>query len=122
MTLRMRFRRPSWGFFRQFKLRNVLKPQFKPLFRRMEFLSNIGDDEGLDVIKEKGDELVAFVSSFNMGEFYSAAIKKILQPPSIGAVLVIGHPESQRRYDEARAARRSRYIQQVRQGVAEIHG
>lgn len=64
--------------FRHFKDPIILKPQFHPLFMRMQFLNPL--DENLDTkkISELVEELIEFVDALEMGSFYSKRISNLL--------------------------------------------
>jgi len=101
-------------FFRRHKHRNILKPQFNPIYRRLEFLYAIGDSDKVSILEVRSDELVGLVSTLAMGQYFGSAIAKLLKPPSSGMVLTIGDPTSEARARVHRAARDQQYRQQLR--------
>jgi hypothetical protein len=81
--------------FRRYKHRNILKPQFNPIFRRLAFLSSMNDSDDADVLKEDAKELVELVLNLAMGQFYGMSLKTLLDPPKGGIVTVLGDPASE---------------------------
>jgi hypothetical protein len=80
--------------FRKFKDPTILSSQFAPLFERLRFL--IFSDEGTDAttIKNRVDELVTFVRSLSMGQFYGDRIASLLKMPMAFGVLSLDLPEA----------------------------
>lgn len=72
--------------FRQFKDPTILKPQFHPLFVRMKFLDQVKGDSKYEDLRRCSMDLVDFVSSLEMGSFYSKTIWERLRPPAIISV------------------------------------
>jgi hypothetical protein len=71
--------------FREFKNRQILKPQFKAILKRMNFLSRV-QELPIREVEERGRELVEFVSIFTMGEFYAKQLNRLLECPRKPAV------------------------------------
>ncbi len=67
--------------FRKFKDPTLLSNEFEPLYRRMTFLTNVKESDNEYKIRESISELIEFVASLKMGNFYSKQIKKLIQQP-----------------------------------------
>jgi hypothetical protein len=69
--------------FRDYKDPLILSPQFDPLFRRCEFLLSLDKSHfGVNIAKNKADELIQFISELEMGSFYADAIGRCIEKPS----------------------------------------
>lgn len=90
------------GLFRKFKDPTILSPQFEPLFARRCFLIQIEEASTSTAIDARVKELVEFVRSLSMGQFYAERIASILKMPMEFGVLSLGLPEQayQRRIQE----------------------
>src|SRR5262249_54052945 len=55
--------------FRKYKDPTILKPQFHPLFTRLQFLDNIDSIPTTHDLSRKAEELVLFVAVLEMGRF-----------------------------------------------------
>jgi hypothetical protein len=91
--------------FRNFKDPTILRSQFEPLFRRLQFLDNISNAANVGELAEKCEELSQFVSVLNMGEFYKGAIGKLTKRPPRGYSVRLGgrdpeHEALVRRHDQ----------------------
>ncbi|MDD5058275.1 MAG: HNH endonuclease signature motif containing protein [Sideroxydans sp.] len=88
--------------FRQFKDPAILKPQFQPIFTRQLFLENIAlNNEAVDSIETQANELIEFVRSFEMGEFYGKKLNEFIGPLRRAFIMSLG-PGSDLRYEEQR--------------------
>ena len=67
--------------FRIHKDPMILSSQFEPLFRRLSWLLNVGDNFDGDRCQSLSEDLIAFVSNFEMGEYYADKLKRLLQRP-----------------------------------------
>ena len=67
--------------FRFYKDPAILKPQFHPLFSRMLFLDSIADDQDAKEVQRQAQELIDFVASLEMGQFYGKQIERLLRRP-----------------------------------------
>ena len=68
--------------FRIHKDPSILSPQFHALFPRLQFMDSIKGDEtasGLKELEDKSKELVDFIASINMGDFYSKQIHELVK-------------------------------------------
>lgn len=72
------------ALFRKYKDPFILKPQFQPLFKRLEFLQRL-DHTDLHALKSETKELLEFVAGMEMGAFYAKEIKKITNKPYMRA-------------------------------------
>ena len=91
-------------FFRRYKHRSILKPQFDAIFRRMRFLHVIDNSE-MDSLFAQAEELTRFVQHLEMGMFYAGELAKLLSESSSitwrkidGRVEEIGRPERVQKY------------------------
>lgn len=62
--------------FRKYKDPTILSDEFEPLFRRMNFLYDI--ENGSIELSSSVKELIEFVASLKMGDFYSKRIKELI--------------------------------------------
>jgi hypothetical protein len=67
---------------RQFKDPSVLKPQFQPIFRRLQWLDEIGDTQSVETLTPRALELVNFLVAFEMGIYYGGRVHELLKPPA----------------------------------------
>jgi hypothetical protein len=65
--------------FRQFKDPIILKPQFHPLFIRMQFLSSIDESVSAKNLTALSEELIEFVEVLEMGGFYAKRISELIK-------------------------------------------
>ncbi len=66
--------------FRKFKDPTVLSPQFYPLYKRLKVLdTHIANIRDPDVLKQDLKDLIEFVSTLAMGQYYSKKIKEIMK-------------------------------------------
>ena len=70
------------SLFRFHKDPTILKPEFEPLFRRLHFLDDIKDTDNVEELKTRANEFCEFVSSLEMGAFYSKQIEKLTKYPA----------------------------------------
>ena len=108
-------------FFRAYKHRLILKPQFNALFRRMQFLDAISDNQSVASLHRCGQELAEFIGALELGGFYSAAIRKLLElPPGRGPAVIPGDPESEEANRAARRKYDERYRMQLRTAAVAV--
>jgi len=107
-------------FFRRYKHRNILKPQFNPVFKRMSFLKHIHEKEGHEALVRKVEELMGIVRCLEMGEFYSECLKKLLKVPARGAVVIVGDPASEARFEETIKQHNHQYREQLAAALPEV--
>lgn len=67
--------------FRKFKDPTILKTQFHPLFKRMKFLYELDSNSNFFYLSSKSNELIEFVASLKMGDFYTKRISALMDPP-----------------------------------------
>jgi hypothetical protein len=102
------------AFFRRYKHRNIMKPQFNPIFARMAFLNEIAEASN-HVLATKANELTDFVQNFEKGPFYAPKLQELLKPP-LGpiAAFPMGLDE-ELRYETRRREDDKRYREQLQQ-------
>ena len=66
------------ALFKKYRDPYILKPQFKPLFMRFNFLVNLHEDCNYKRLRDQVDELIQFVSNLKMGFFYANKISKLI--------------------------------------------
>ena len=67
------------ALFRKHKDPAILKPQFDPLYTRQIFLNEVEiNDKSTDSLVQKANELIEFVLSLEMGDFYGEKIKELI--------------------------------------------
>jgi hypothetical protein len=105
--------------FREYKDPTILKPQFHPLFSRLQFLDSIGDDTDIGGLRQQADELVAFVAELEMGNFYSKKIRELTRDyPPAG---VVGDPEAEHQYRLKKRKWEETYRERLRRVRDEVY-
>lgn len=67
--------------FRKYKDPAILKPQFHPIYTRQLFLETVMlSEEPIDDIESQANELIEFIQSFEMGEFYGRRLNELIGP------------------------------------------
>lgn len=66
-----------FSLFRKYKDPSILAPQFKPLYDRVQVFFNTNTQEENRILL---NDLLSFVSQFNLGTYYSDRIFRILDP------------------------------------------
>jgi len=99
----------------------VLKPQFHPLFLRIQFL-NVDKipNPAPDVVSQQAVELVEFVAEMEMGAFYSKKINELIKKTKYAGVWTgaPGEAERRRSQDEERGRE---YLQKLREVKEEVY-
>lgn len=97
--------------FREHKDPTILKPEFEPLFRRLIFLYMVDDRSNVDGAREAIDELVAFVATLSLGDFYSPRLESLLKhsAPEVWFLDESDH-EIQKRMQRRRDGQRAKLI------------
>jgi len=92
----------------------VLKPQFHPLFLRIQFL-DVDKKSNPDpkVLEQQASELVGFVAEMEMGNFYSKKINELVKKPKYATSWSGSTGESERRRTD-NEERGKEYLQQLR--------
>ena len=106
------------ALFRKFKDPTILSPQFEPLFARFRFLNNRDESIAADTIGDCIEELVAFVRSLSMGQFYGDKIASLLKMPMQFGVLVAQLPEPE--YQRHRAEHNAECLAVLDSGREEV--
>ncbi|MBA2881800.1 hypothetical protein HNR65_002131 [Desulfosalsimonas propionicica] len=89
--------------FRKYKDPTILKPQFHPIYERTLFLNEIEiNDSNVAEIENRAKELIEFVASLEMGDFYSKRLNELVGPLKRVFVMALGggpdpHYERQRK-------------------------
>jgi len=106
---------PLLAFFRVHKHRRILAPQFRSVFSRMAFLEEQVEPtpEAIKLLRRQVEELVEFVRHMEHGEFFSKRLAALLKYPGGPYAVVIGDPESERRFDSTIAENRRTFLAQV---------
>ncbi|MDF7809665.1 HNH endonuclease signature motif containing protein [Pontiellaceae bacterium B12219] len=94
---------PKLILFRRYKDPTILTPQFHPIYTRLQYLDEVEESENqISDITDNSNELIEFIASLEMGEFYAKRLKEILIPPHRVRVSVFGNgSESNRRNEDA---------------------
>ncbi len=71
------------SLFRIYKDPTILKPQFHPIFTRLQFLESKEGELTLEELEEKAIELVEFIFTMEKGEFYGTIIGRIIIPQDL---------------------------------------
>jgi hypothetical protein len=65
--------------FRQFRDPAIFLSQFHAVYCRMSFvLPGATDNNDVDQVRKKADDLIAFISHLNMGEYYAEKIRALI--------------------------------------------
>lgn len=102
------------SLFRQFREPAILEPQFRPLFKRLQFLDKIEDDSDVDYLQRCTEELISFVANLEMGEHYSKQISGLIRKPKYVRTMLVGDPASQARWQESRIREAHEYRKTLR--------
>ncbi|MCC4309757.1 MAG: HNH endonuclease signature motif containing protein [Alcanivorax sp.] len=82
---------PKLNLFRNFKDPSILRPQFHPIYVRQRFLDDVEVNvEPVQDLERKSNELIEFVASLEMGDFYSKRIKELIGRPNRAFVYSFG--------------------------------
>ena len=104
-------------FFRRYKHRLILRPQFKPLFRRMQAVLTVAESDGVFLLGPRVSEFVDLVRNMTMGAFYANELLRILKPIPDPTQVVIGDEESEARHRDRQTRRDKRYRERVREAT-----
>lgn len=106
---------PKLQLFRKYKDPAILKPQFHPIYLRQRFLDDVAPgDESAAEIERQAKELIDFVESFEMGNFYSKRLRDLIGPIGRAFVLSLGSgpdPNYERQQRSANSDYRKKLIQ-----------
>ena len=98
--------------FRRFKDPAILSPQFEPLFRRGSFLLSLDQASfNAEETTAKAEELVAFVSALEMGQFYGQKIERLVEKPVSGGHWGINTTESE--FEKLRTEESEEYFKKL---------
>ena len=67
--------------FRVYKDPILLTPQFYPIYRRFRYLYELKENDLLQNILAKANDLIGFIRSFNSGEYYAHQVEILLRDP-----------------------------------------
>lgn len=73
--------------FRKFKSPAILSPQFRPLFARLRFLSDVVEVSDAGELEASAVELASFVTSLEMGDFYGSKIRDLTKRVRVHVVM-----------------------------------
>jgi hypothetical protein len=97
--------------FRKHKDPAILKPQFHPIYTRLLFLDAVQlNEDDTTELEVASTELIDFVSSLEMGDFYSKRLSETIAPIKRSFVGVIAPG-----YDQAREQSKRRYNHSYRE-------
>lgn len=71
------------SLFRIYKDPTILKPQFHPIFIRLQFLESKEGEFDLEELEQKAIELVEFIFTLDKGEFYGTIIGRMIIPEDL---------------------------------------
>ncbi len=66
--------------FRKHKDPAILKPEFDPLFRRLQFFNTEHNNHSLEELENMAIELCEFIWTFEKGEFYAKKVGELIIP------------------------------------------
>jgi hypothetical protein len=104
--------------FREYKDPAILKPQFHPIFLRLQFLDADASDHTLEELENKAIELCEFILTFEKGEFYARVIGSLIIPTD----RIIFH-EGYPRYktEEERDVRTQEYCESLKRSREQVY-
>ena len=83
---------PKLQLFRKHKDPAILLPQFHPLYTRQQYLDDIElNESSVCELEALSKELIEFVASFEMGDFYSKRLSELISP--LNRVMIISLSE-----------------------------
>jgi hypothetical protein len=113
------------SLFRKFKDPTVLRSEFHPLFVRLTFLDDALVAKSAEGLKERADDLVAFVEQLEMGSYYAKKIKELVGKPHEWEVsslnIYSGNITPSSGYEDRKQKREQKYIQQLRAAYDPTH-
>lgn len=81
---------PKLKLFRKYKNPAILKPQFHPLYLRMNYLDGVEEnDHNTDSLANSANELIEFIESWEMGSFYGKRIRELIGRNNSAFVMVL---------------------------------
>lgn len=106
---------PKLKLFREYKDPSILKPQFHPIYLRQMFLDDVQINiDPVDSLEKKASELIEFVASLEMGDFYSKRLKELIGRQSMAFMFSLssGHnPEFERQVNRSRESYRKQLVE-----------
>lgn len=108
------------AFFRRYKHRHIMKPQFNPIFRRLTFLNEIDEASRVNVLVANANELTDLVQHLGMGQFYASKLQELLKPPPSPIVAFPMSIAEEARYEKARRESAHEYREQLRQNREQV--
>ena len=98
---------PKLQIFRQHKDPAILKPQFHPIYLRQLFLEAVLEsEEPVGELERQAGELIEFVQSLEMGEFYGKRLTEQIGPLRRGFIMSLGEGPDLRYESQKRGANR----------------
>lgn len=104
--------------FRMYKDPTILKPQFHPIFARMEFLESQEGDFEIEELEQKAIELVEFIFTLEKGEFYGTHIGHAIIPQDL---IVRNTTVARFKNDAHKAQRAAEYFQQLQSAKEQVY-
>lgn len=105
---------PKLKIFRKYKDPGILKPQFHPIYVRQSFLDDVEVNvEPVEELEKHANELIEFVASLEMGEFYGKRLKELIGKPKMAFIFSLdgGHdPEFERQMRKSKEQYRQQLI------------
>jgi len=102
------------NLFRKFKDPAILQPPFYALFRRLSFLFHIEQDITAKDASDDSEELIDFVASLEMGDFYSKQLAQHIRKPRHPRAFMLGDPDSERQREQDLRKEDLEYLDQLR--------
>lgn len=96
--------------FRRYKDPAILSPEFHPLFLRLAYLLRLDAKSDVGSADKAGTELVAFIKTLAMGEFYHSKVHDLISD-SAWFIFAVGEPDEVWR--QRRRERENRFRSQL---------
>lgn len=98
---------PKLRLFRKYKDPAILRPQFHPIYLRQAFLDDVSQsEEPVRDLERQAEELIEFVQSLEMGEFYGKRLEEQIAPLRRMTVISLGGGQNSRWEVERRQGNR----------------
>lgn len=104
--------------FREHKDPAILKPQFHPIFLRLQFLDIDDFDYSLEELEDKAIELCDFILTFEKGHFYAKAIGSLIIPMD-RIIVYEGHPRYKSKKEKD--AKTKEYCKTLKNSRKQVH-
>lgn len=98
---------PKLKLFRAYKDPAILKPQFHPIYVRQLFLDTVVlSEDVVDQLEGQANELIEFIQSLEMGEFYAKRLTELIGPLRRAFFMSLGSGPDLRYEQQRREANR----------------